>query len=206
MKISIIGAGNIGGTLGGKWATQGHQVVFGVRDPQAGKVQILLESHGTTAHSINKSITEAEVVVFAIPGGAMAETVGRLGDNLNGKILIDATNHVGQQQMHQLPLLRQAAPESAIFRAFSTLGWENFADPVIGGQQVDLFYCGDSGSGQEMVNDLIADIGLRPIYIGGLDQVDIIDSLARLWFVMALQQGRGRHLAFKLQTGLMTQA
>jgi len=39
---------------------------------------------------------------------------------------------------------------------------------------------------------------LRPIYIGGLEQVDLLDNQTRLWFTLALQQGRGRHLALKL--------
>ena len=34
MKIAVIGAGNIGGTIGAKWASQNHEVYFGVRDPQ----------------------------------------------------------------------------------------------------------------------------------------------------------------------------
>ena len=32
MKIAVLGAGNIGGTLGKKWLAAGHEVVFGVRD------------------------------------------------------------------------------------------------------------------------------------------------------------------------------
>ena len=34
MRIAIIGTGNVGGTLGRAWARQGHEIVFGVRDPE----------------------------------------------------------------------------------------------------------------------------------------------------------------------------
>ncbi|MBP6471585.1 MAG: NAD(P)-binding domain-containing protein [Chloroflexi bacterium] len=200
MKISVLGAGNIGGTLGGKWAAAGHEVVFGVRDPQAEKVQLLLAKagNGATAVPVPAAAAGADVVVFAVPGGAMGETAVALGSKLNGKILVDTANLVGQTPMNSLSLLRQAAPASPLFRAFSNLGWENFADPVIDGVQVDLFYCGDGGDGQTAVHTLIADIGLRPVYLGGVDQADLVDSLTRLWFVLALQRGYGRHLAFKL--------
>ncbi len=200
MKISVLGAGNIGGTLGGKWAAAGHEVVFGVREPQAEKVQLLLAKagNGATAVPVPAAAAGADVVVFAVPGGAMGETVAALGHELDGKILVDTANLVGQTPMNSLGLLRQAALTSALFRAFSNLGWENFADPVIGGVQVDLFYCGDGGDGQTAVHTLIADIGLRPVYLGGVDQADLVDSLTRLWFVLALQRGYGRHLAFKL--------
>ncbi|MDX1414298.1 MAG: NAD(P)-binding domain-containing protein [Candidatus Promineifilaceae bacterium] len=200
MKISVIGAGNIGGILGSKWANQGHEVLFGVRDPQADKVAALLASGGNKARAamVPESIGAAEVVLFAVPANSMKETAAKIGDELNGKILIDATNAVGRSPMHQFDLLRETAPNSALFRAFSNLGWENFADPMIKGVQIDLFYCGDPGPQQQQVDKLIADIGLRPVYIGDISQAGIIDSLTQLWFTLALRQGLGRHLAFKL--------
>ena len=143
-------------------------------------------------------VEDAEVVLFAIPTGVLGSTVNRIGSDLNGKILIDATNRVGEMPMHQLDLLRQAAPDSPLFRAFSNLGWENFAEPEINGEQIDLFYCGDSGRSQQVVDGLIGEIGLRPIYLGGVEQAGIVDALTRLWFNLALQQGLGRHLAFKM--------
>lgn len=200
MNITVLGTGNIGGTLGRKWSAQGHQVVFGTREPAALKVRALLAEMGgrATAVTLPHAASQADVVLFAIPGRAVGETIAQLGGQLNGKILIDATNNVGQQPMNSLALLRQAAPDSPLFRAFSTLGWENFADPVIDGQQVDLFYCGAAGEGETAVKGLIADIGLRPVYVGGLEQVELIDALTRLWFALAMQQGKGRRLAFKV--------
>ncbi len=200
MKIAILGTGNIGGTLGRKWAAAGHTVIFGTREPEAAKVQALLAEvgHGATAVAIPDAIAQVEVVLFAIPGRAVSETAVQLGRQLNGKLLIDATNNVGQQPMHNLNVLRQAAPDSPLFRAFSTLGWENFAEPVIDGQQVDLFYCGDAREGNTAVAQLISEIGLRPIYLGGVEQVELVDALTRLWFALAFQQGKGRRLALRL--------
>ena len=43
MKIAVIGAGNVGGTLGRRWGESGHEVIFGVRDPAAGKTRDLLD-------------------------------------------------------------------------------------------------------------------------------------------------------------------
>lgn len=200
MNIAILGTGNIGGTLGRKWAAAGHTVIFGTRDPEAAKVQALLAEvgQGATAVAIPEAIAQAEAILFAIPGRAVKETAGQWGSQLNGKILIDATNNVGQQTMNNLGVLRQAAPDSPLFRAFSTLGWENFAEPTLEGQQVDLFYCGDAGEGNTAVSQLIRDVGLRPIYLGGVDQVELLDAMTRLWFALALQQGKGRRLAFRV--------
>lgn len=200
MKISIIGAGNIGGTLGTKWAARGHEIHFGVRDPQAGKVQALLAEIGgrVTAMSVFDSVVGVDVVLFAIPGRAMPETVSQLGNRLDGKILIDATNNVGANSMHSLDALRKVGPNAALYRAFSNLGWENFANPVFKGIRADLFYCGDSGEERAAVDTLIAEVGLHPVYIGEMEKTHLIDNLTRLWFTLALEQGRGRHLALKM--------
>ncbi len=45
---------------------------------------------------------------------------------------------------------------------------------------------------------MISDVGLRPIRLGDADQVGLVDSVGSLWFALALGQGKGRHLAFKV--------
>ncbi|WP_199247350.1 NAD(P)-binding domain-containing protein [[Phormidium] sp. ETS-05] len=57
MKIGILGAGNIGGTLGKLWAKRGHEVYFGVRDVNSEKTQALLAESGPNAKA--GSIEEA---------------------------------------------------------------------------------------------------------------------------------------------------
>jgi predicted dinucleotide-binding enzyme len=200
MKISVLGAGNIGGTLGQQWARQGHDVIFGVRNTQAAKVQRLLGSTEgrATAASIPDSISAGEVILFAIPSLAVDSIVAAQATALTGKIVIDATNRFDLAVMHNLSVFDRYAPEVSYFRAFNALGWENFAEPELGGQQIDLFYCGDSGPAQEKVERLIADVGLRPIYVGGREQLPVVDGLTRLWFALAIQRGLGRRLAFKM--------
>lgn len=202
MNLAVIGAGNIGGTLGKRWAAQGHTVFFGVRDPGAQKVQALLvETEGeATAVSVAEAIAAADVVLLAVPGKAVDDTIAAHHEALDGKIIIDATNKVGAEQMYTLELYRAHTPQASLFRAFNTLGWENFANPTLDGTQIDLFYCGDGGEAQQMVDSLIADVGLRPIYLGGAEQIELLDGLTRLWFTLAMQRGYGRRLAFKMLT------
>ena len=40
-RIAVLGAGNIGGTLGRKWVRAGHTVTFGVKDPAGDRAQAL---------------------------------------------------------------------------------------------------------------------------------------------------------------------
>ena len=197
MKITVLGTGNVGRTLGTKWAAAGHDVTFGVRDVTAAKVHSILAETTTKAASIAESIAISDVIVLAIPGTAVPETVTTHAAALNSKIIIDATNKIREADMSSFPVFVQYTPQASLYRAFNSLGWEVFATPTFGDERADHFYCGDSGSAQETVHTLIADIGLRPIYIGGRDQVAVIDNLVRLYFALAMGQGNGRHLGFK---------
>jgi predicted dinucleotide-binding enzyme len=187
-KIAIIGAGNIGRTLGGKWAAAGHEVVYGVRSPGA---------PGTAA--VADAAARAEVVVLAIPGAAAKEVIASLGGALAGKVVVDATNDIqGTGKLHALDELADGAHP---VRAFNTLGWENFANPMFDGVTADLFYAAEEGTAKEIADRLITEVGLRPVWLGGIDAFDLVDSLTRLWFTLAFQRKLGRRLAFKMLVG-----
>jgi predicted dinucleotide-binding enzyme len=188
MRIAVIGAGNIGRTLGTKWAAAGHQVVYGVRSPRAPETA-----------SIAEAVAAAEVVTLAVPGAAAKDVLATLGAALAGKIVIDATNDIqGTGKLHALAELTDGAHP---VRAFNTLGWENLADPVIDGVTADLFYAAEEGHAKEVAHRLIADVGLRPVWLGGLDAFDLVDSLTQLWFTLAFQRKLGRRLALKMLGG-----
>ncbi len=144
--------------------------------------------------------TNPDVVVMAIPGAAMDETIRTHANQLDGRILIDATNRIGGGPMNSFATFQQYTPHAHIFRAFSTLGWENFANPQFEEGTADLFYCGPDGEARGTVEQLITAIGLSPMYLGGIEQVGLVDAMTGLWFALAFGQGKGRHLAFKVLT------
>ncbi len=184
MKIAVIGAGNIGRILGEKWRAAGHDVVYGVRSPG---------EPGTASPS--DAVAGADVVLLAVPGAAAKEVLASLGSALAGKVVVDATNAGRSGTLHSLDDVRAGAHR---VRAFSTLGWENFADPVVEGVQADLLYAADGDEAHKAAEELIRDVGLRPVYVGGAETFDVVDGVTRLWFTLALQRGLGRRLAFKV--------
>lgn len=201
VKIAVLGAGNIGGTLGRKWAAVGHQVAFGVRDPDSEKARKLRDELGNkvSVGTIDQALaTNPDVVLLAIPGASMEATIAQYAPQLDGKIIIDAANNMGSNTRNSFAALQQYTPNARIYRAFNIYGWENFANPNHDGGPADLFYCGTEGDARGTVEQLISDIGLRPAYLGGVDQVGVVDSLLGLWFGLAVGQKRGRYLAFKI--------
>jgi 8-hydroxy-5-deazaflavin:NADPH oxidoreductase len=190
MDIAVIGTGFIGGTLGRAFAAAGERVVFGSRHPDS---DALKGEPGLDVASVAEALDAADVVVLALPGQAVAELVAEHSEALHGKLVVDATNQMGQPVANA----RAALPGNVRYaRAFNTLGGENFADPVFADGPADLFFSAPEPD-RETVERLISDVGLRPIFVGS-DQEQIIDALFRLWIALAMGQGRGRRLALRL--------
>jgi 8-hydroxy-5-deazaflavin:NADPH oxidoreductase len=182
MKLAVIGAGKIGGTLGKALAAAGHDVHYGTRKPEG---------------SIRAALDGAEAVIIAIPGQAVADFARDHADELSRKLISDAANNLGGDgPANSSADFAALVPTARYARAFSTLGWENFADPIFDGVVADLFYSTDQAE-SETVGALISDVGLNPVYLGP-DQYDLLDQVLKLWFDLAISQGRGRHLAFKV--------
>jgi predicted dinucleotide-binding enzyme len=198
MKIAILGAGNIGGTLGGKWVQAGHQVLFGVRDLQSAKtISALEQAQGAKATDGSSAIRDSEVILFSVPWKTVQEIAQANVDSLNGKLLIDATNNFAGPVINNLKALQDAAPDAKIYRAFNSLGWEVFANPMISGHTVDMFYSGPDGKTRDAVHKLIEEIGVNPIWVGDNDRIQLVDNMGALWVNMVFQRGWKRRSAFK---------
>lgn len=140
MKLSVLGNGNIGGTVGQAWMNNGHKVMFGVRDPHGPKaVQFLAQNSGAQVGTVSEACQFGDVILLAIPGPAVQEVVKKYQSDLDGKTIIDATNQRGPHDVHNMTFIKENLPQSNQIRAFSNLGWENFADPNFGGEKADLF-------------------------------------------------------------------
>jgi 8-hydroxy-5-deazaflavin:NADPH oxidoreductase len=189
MRIAVIGTGRVGTALGKGWAAAGHTVVFGSRRPA--QVDCAVGSADSVAGAAHRS----EVVVLAVPFGAAAEAVTAAG-NLDGKVLVDATNPIGAAipPPHRSGAERLAAtvPGARVVKAFNTMGFEVMADPVVEGRPALLLYCGDDAGAKEVVDRLARDLGFDPVDAGSLSAARLLEGLAELWVHLALHHlGRG---------------
>lgn len=206
MNIGIIGAGNVGGTLGTGWARKGHSVLFGVRDASAPELKELLDRAGALAKA--GSVADAgacDVVVLATPWDATGSAIHSAG-GLSGKVVLDCTNPL-------LPDLSGLifgnntsggekvagwAPGATVVKIFNTTGFGNMADPVYNGEPGTMFYCGDDAAAKQVAAQLAGDLGFDPIDSGPLTQSRLLEPLALLWITLAIKQGLGKDFAFKL--------
>jgi 8-hydroxy-5-deazaflavin:NADPH oxidoreductase len=200
MRIGIIGAGNVGGTLGRRWAGAGHEVVFGTRHP--GRVGT---PPGTRAARVREAAEHGEVVVLATPWDGVREALAAAGD-LAGKVLLDCTNPLaadlsGLAIGHTTSAGEQVAalsPGARVVKVFNSTGAGNMADPLYGEQAATMLYCGDDGEAKGIAARLTAELGFEPVDAGPLRNARLLEPLAMLWISLAYVQGLGPGIAFKL--------
>jgi 8-hydroxy-5-deazaflavin:NADPH oxidoreductase len=188
MKIAVIGKGNIGGTLGSKWSAAGHDVVYGTRDGSGEG------PGGAQVRGIGAAVEGADVVVLAVPGQAAPDVVSELGAGLAGKVVIDAANRIGAPEFDSRALIAAAAPSARYVRAFNSLGWENFADPMPG---TSLFFAADPEA-RTTAEELISAVGLEPAFLGDASATATVDGLLPLWFALVKQNGGDRKVALRV--------
>ena len=186
----MIGKGNIGGSLGTKWRAAGHDVTYGARDANGEG------PGGAPIHPIGDAIKDADVVVLAVPGQVVPDVVSEHGAALAGKTVIDAVNRIGAPELDSRALIAQAAPQARYVRAFNSLGWENFVDPLPG---TSLFFAADPEA-RATAEELISAVGLEPACVGDAEATKTVDGLLPLWFALVQQNGGHRKLALRLLT------
>ena len=192
MRIGIIGTGKVGGTLGTALADAGHQVKLGSRHPRQ-------SASGPQITDLASALADAEVVLLALPGDALDDFLAEHAGTLAGKLVIDATNHFGGPVANAAARLAAAAPTVRYARAFNTLGWENFAEPVFDGVPADLFFSCQPDD-RAVLEELIGAVGLHPAYVGA-DMQNVVDGVLPLWFALVQQHGGNRHLALRVLRG-----
>ena len=206
MRIAILGAGNVGGTLGRRWAEAGHDVKFGVRRPDAGAQAVKggqdqgLPSR-TSVVSPAEAVREANVVVLATPWDAGA---------LDGRPLLDATNplkagfalDVGPGGESGAERIQALVPNAHVVKVFNTTGAENLRDPTYGGAATVMLYAGNDTGAKRVAHELASTLGFDPVDAGVLTRARALENLAALWIALANgatgASALGRNIAFRL--------
>jgi NADPH-dependent F420 reductase len=207
MKIAVIGIGNVGGTLGTRWAGMGHDIVFGVREPTSPKVKSLLKltENKARAASVSDAVASSDVVVLATPWAVVRDAIAVAGD-LRGKVVVDCTNPIAENSSGLTvgtttsagEQVAQWAAGARVVKAFNTTGSSNMANPEYDEGRATMFICGDDPEAKETVSTLASDLGFDVCDSGPLQVARYLEPLAMVWIQLAYPQGLGRDIAFRL--------
>jgi len=206
MKIAVIGTGNVGSTLGRRWANNGHQVVFCSRTPDSERVRGLVGASGPNASAagVSEGVATSDVVVLATPWPAALASIEAAG-NLQGKIVVDCTNAL-KEDLSGLSIgdgtsgaeqVAQRAKGAHVVKAFNTISSLTMADPLFGRERADLFLCGDDADAKRTVAQLAQELGFELVDAGPLRAARYLEYLAMLWVHLAYKQNWGPNFIFK---------
>lgn len=204
-EIAIIGAGNVGAALGEGWARTGRRILFGVTDPADAKHAKTAERAGGAAVLTVAAAARAEVIVLAVPWGAVPAALAACGD-LSGRILIDATNPLafgpdglaltlgfstsGGEEVARL------APGAAVFKTMNQVGFEVMRDASGYPAPPVMFVAGDDAARKPRVLSLVADLGFEAVDAGPLNRARLLEPYGLVWIDQAMGHGAPRDNAF----------
>ncbi len=182
MKVAIIGAGNVGKALATSITRAGHDVTIAAKHPESARMAA--DAAGASAAESNASaVSDADVVILAIPYGAAGEQVAdEIRDQVAGKTIVDVSNPLtadysglatnGSSAAEEL---QARLPEAHLVKAFNTIFAANQASPV---REVDGYVAGDDATAKERVIALIESMGFTPLDVGPLTSARYLEGMA----------------------------
>lgn len=190
--IAIIGTGNVGGAIGTAAVKAGYDVVFAARDDE--KTRAAADAAGAgMASSLRDAVAQSDIVVLAVPYGALADVAAEIAPVVAGKIVVDPTNPLkadysglataadtsGAEELAAL------LPGARVVKAFNTLFAGNTANPEALGIQLDSLFATDDEAAKDAICGLSSSIGFRPIHVGPLTASRELEAMA--WLNIRLQ-------------------
>lgn len=203
MKVTLIGAGNMGAGFVKQLTAAGHQVRVTARDLT--KAQALASAHaGATAVPAAQALGDSQVVIVATGYADAVPALKALG-SLEGRIVIDITNPLTADYMgltlgfdtSAAEEIAKAFPGAQVVKAFNTVLAQVLTEgPAFpNGQTVPVFYAGDDERTKQTVRALAESIGFQPVDAGGLKNARYLEPVAGLNIYFAYGAGQGTQIA-----------
>jgi 8-hydroxy-5-deazaflavin:NADPH oxidoreductase len=188
-KVGIIGDGNVGSALRRGLERAGYDV----------------RAVGKKPDQVKDTGGWAEVVILAVPFGAVDDAVQELGDGIRGKTLVDVTNALtGDMQLASgcttsgAEALQRKARDAKVVKAFNTQFASHMDSGAADGQQLTVFAAGDDSASKKQVMQMARDIGFDAIDAGPLQNARLLEPLGYFNIQLGYVLGLGVNIGLKL--------
>lgn len=188
-RIAILGDGNVGGALARGLQRAGHEV----------------RAVGNDKGAIRDLAGWGELVILAVPYGAVDDVVKAAGEGLAGKPLVDVTNPVGPQMSLAVGFdssaaeeVQKKAPKARVVKAFNTVFAQNMDSGKVNGQPLSALVASDDAGAKAAVLGLARDIGFDAVDAGPLRNARLLEPLAMLNIHLGYGLKMGTGIGFRL--------
>ena len=176
LKIGTIGAGHIGGTIGGLWVKAGHQVLFSSRHPE--ELKPLIDSLGPLAKAgtVDDALAFGDTILIAVPYKAIPQIAKDYGPKFAGKVVIDPNNATARRDGEELVKETQEKgignttasylKGAHVVRAFNSMSYTFFANEAHrAGDPMAIPIAGDDAHAVQIASRLVRDAGFEPVAV-----------------------------------------
>ncbi len=204
MKVTIIGAGNIGSGLAFTFGKTAHDVTLAARkleSAQAVSDKLAAQDVQVHAATISNAVPQAEVILLAVPYDAVAEIISQ--NDFEGKLVIDVTNPV-KADFSGLSLgfdtsaaeeIQALLPTAKVVKGFNTVFAQIYQQGLdFGGQQAQTFIAGDDAGAKETALALAKEAGFNAIDAGALSNARYLEPLAYMNIHFGYMLGKGTQI------------
>ena len=188
-KVGIIGDGNVGGALRRGLERAGYEV----------------RAVGKNPGQVKETGAWAEVVMLAVPYGAVNDAIAELGDGIAGKTVVDVTNALtGDMQLASgcttsgAEALQQKVRDAKVVKAFNTQFASHMDSGAVDGQQLTVFAAGDDAGAKQQVMQMARDIGFDAVDAGPLQNARLLEPLGYFNIQLGYAVGMGTSIGLKL--------
>jgi predicted dinucleotide-binding enzyme len=170
MRITVVGRGNVGGGLADQWERTGHDVKRIGRE--------------------GGDVFDAEVVLLAVPGGAVAEALENV-EGIEGKTVIDATNLYDVVPPDGFPSNAEfvkSKTNGPTAKSFNVNYASLYSQAGDARARPSNLWCGDDEA-REVVEQLNRDAGYDPVYLGPIENAAIQEGAVPIIFAIGTGMG-----------------
>jgi len=185
LKIGIIGAGRIGGTLGELWVAAGHEVLLSSRHPEQLTGLATRLGPRARAGTPREAAAFGEVILISVPYQALPQVGRDYAVELKGKIVLETGNPFPGRDGDMAVAARDKGTGTAsaeflpgvrLVRAFNTIPhYDLRGEAHRDGERVAVPLAGDDTAALEMAARLVKDAGFEPVLVGPLAQAREFD-------------------------------
>jgi predicted dinucleotide-binding enzyme len=214
-RVGVLGSGEVGRRLAAGFASRGHRIMIGSRDPGKPELREWLsgEGAGVETGTFAQAAAFGELLVLAVLGSAAEEAIADAGpDSFGGKVVIDAMNPLdfsagfppklsisGEDSLGER--VQRALPDARVVKAFNTIGNQYFVDPSFSEGKPTMLIAGNDEDAKRTVCDVLADFGWPPaVDIGGIEGSRELEAICIAWVKIGGARGAWDH-GFQLLAG-----
>ncbi len=214
-RVGVLGSGEVGRCLAAGFASRGHEVMIGSRDPAKPELREWLSGEGVGIErgTFAETAQYGDLLVLAVLGDAAEAAIADAGaPNFSGKVVIDTMNPLdfsggfppklsvaGEDSLGER--VQRALPDANVVKAFNTIGNPYFVDPSFGEGQPTMLVAGDDADAKGTVGDALADFGWTDVIdIGGIEGSRELEAICIVWVKIGGARGAWDH-GFKLLVG-----